>query len=92
MRKIASVWGENFDEYRLDIEKLVDLGDEVLVLVFQRGRIKGSADIVEQPIGYQWRVRDGKTVRVQVHFTWEEALEAASLSGQDIQRPTAKPD
>jgi uncharacterized protein len=83
MRKIASVWGENFDEYRLDLERLIDVGDDVVVLVYQRGRIKGSGDMIEQPIGYEWRIRKGKTVRVQVHFSWEAALEAAGLSEQD---------
>jgi hypothetical protein len=82
-RKIASVWGENFDEYRLDVERLVDVGNEILVLGYQRGRIKGSADTIEQPIGYQWQVRNRKTVRVQVHFSWEAALDAAGLSERD---------
>jgi len=83
MRRIAGVWGENFDEYRLDLEKLIEVGDELLVLVYQRGRIKGSGDMIEQPIGYEWYVRDGRTVRVQVHFSWEAALEAVGLSEQD---------
>jgi ketosteroid isomerase-like protein len=80
MRKIAAVWGENFDEYRLDLERLIDIGDELVVLVYQRGRIKGSGDVIEQPIGYEWYIREGRTVRVQVHFSWEAALEAAGLS------------
>ena len=80
MRKIAAVWGENFDEYRLDLERLIGIGDELVVLVYQRGRIKGSGDVIEQPIGYEWYIREGRTVRVQVHFSWEAALEAAGLS------------
>jgi ketosteroid isomerase-like protein len=80
MRKIASSWGENFEEYRLDIDRLIDLGDEVLVLLTQRGRVKGSVDTIEQPLGYEWRVVNGKTTRVQVHFSWEAALEAVGLS------------
>jgi len=80
MRKIAAVWGENFDEYRLDLERLIDIGDELVVLVYQRGRIKGTGDVIEQPIGYEWYIREGRTVRVQVHFSWEAALEAAGLS------------
>jgi ketosteroid isomerase-like protein len=79
IRRIASVWGENFDEYRLDPEKFIDAGDEVVALVFQRGRIKGSTDLIEQRIGYVWEVRNGKGVRVQVYFSWEDALEAAGL-------------
>ena len=80
IRKIAAVWTENFDEYRLDVEKAIDAGDHVVALVYQRARIKGTGDRIEQPIGYDWEVRDGKGARVQVYFTWEEALEAAGLS------------
>jgi ketosteroid isomerase-like protein len=81
MRKIASVWGENFDEYRLDLEKVIDVGgDRVAALVYQRGRIKRSSDWMEQRIGYDWEVRDGRGIRVQVYFSWEEALEAVGLS------------
>ena len=79
MRKIASVWGENFDEYRLDLDKAIDAGDRVVVLACQRGRIKGSSDWMEQQVGYDWEVRNGKGVRVQVYFSWGEALEAAGL-------------
>ena len=46
------------------------------------GRIRGSHDRVEQRIGYPWEVRNGKGVRIQVYFSWEEALEAAGLSEQ----------
>ena len=80
IREIASVWTENFDEYRLDLEKAIDAGDHVLALVHQRARIKRSGDWIEQAIGYDWEVRDGKGIRVQVYFSWEQALEAAGLS------------
>jgi ketosteroid isomerase-like protein len=74
------VWTENFDEYRLDLEKVIDAGDRVVALVYQRARIKRSGDLIEQQIGYDWEVRDGKGVRVQVYFSWDEALEAVGLS------------
>ena len=74
IRKIAAVWGENFDEYRLDPVEFIDAGDRIVALVYQRGRIKGSADPIEQQIGYVWTVRNGKGVRVQVYFSWEEPL------------------
>jgi ketosteroid isomerase-like protein len=79
IRKIAAVWTENFNDYRLDLEKAIDAGDRVIALVYQRGRIKGSGNEIEQPIGYDWEVRDGKGIRVQVYFSWAEALKAAGL-------------
>jgi ketosteroid isomerase-like protein len=80
IRKIAAVWTENFDDYRLDLERTIDAGDRVIALVYQRGRIKGSSNEIEQPIGYNWEIRNGKGVRVQVYFSWDKALEAAGLS------------
>jgi ketosteroid isomerase-like protein len=79
IRRIASMWTENFDDYRLDPERFLDGGGQVVALVFQRGRIKPTGDWIEQAIGYVWRVQDGKTVRVQVHFSWDAALEEAGL-------------
>jgi ketosteroid isomerase-like protein len=80
IREIAAVWGENFDEYRLDLEEAIDAGNgHVVVLVHQRGLIKGGGGPIEGRIGYDWEVRDNKGVRVQVYFSWEEALHAAGV-------------
>jgi ketosteroid isomerase-like protein len=79
IRKIASLWDENFDEYRLDVERALDAGDHVVALVIQRGRIKGSGDQIQQRIGFDWEVRGGKGVRVRVYFSWQEALAVVGL-------------
>jgi ketosteroid isomerase-like protein len=86
LRKLASAWADNFEEYRLDLERLIDIGDgEVLVLAYQRGLIKGSDVGIEHRVGFEWLLRDGKIARVRVHFSWEEALGAAGLSEQGDQ-------
>jgi ketosteroid isomerase-like protein len=79
IRSLALQWTENFDEYRLDAEQVIDAGDEVVALIFARGRIKGSAVPIEQMVSYLWQVRNGKGVRVQVYFSWDQGLEAAGL-------------
>jgi hypothetical protein len=50
-----------------------------VVLLFARGQIRGGVAPIEQKLGYVWEVRDRKGVRIQVYFSWEEALEAAGL-------------
>jgi ketosteroid isomerase-like protein len=80
IREIAAAWEENFGEYRLDLEEAFDTGDDhVIALVHQRGLIKGGGGPIEGRIAYDWEVRDGKGVRVQVYFSWEQALEAAGV-------------
>jgi hypothetical protein len=59
--------------------EFIDAGDRVVALLYQRGRIKGSANPIELKTGYVWTVRDGKGVHVQVYFSWEEALAEAAL-------------
>jgi len=79
IRRLATFWDENFDEYRLDVEEAIDCGDHVVTLVTQRGRIKRSGDPIEQRVGFDWEVRHGKGVRVHVYFSWKDALEAVRL-------------
>jgi ketosteroid isomerase-like protein len=84
LRRLAAAWEGNFGEYRLDFEQLFELADdEVLVLAFQRGRIKGSDDRIELRVGFEWLVRDRRIARVKAHFSWEQALVAAGLSARD---------
>ena len=80
IRQIAAVWNESFEEYRLDLEKLIDTEDAVVALVYQRGRVKGSPDLVGSQIGYVWTVRNGLTLSVQVYFSWDQALKAVGLA------------
>ena len=81
MRELAAFWTQQFDEFHLEPERFIDLGDDhVLALVHQRGRIKGSGDRIEQPFGYFGHIRKGKLTEVHVYFSWEAALEAAGLS------------
>ena len=84
LRKLAAAWAGNFGGYRLDFERLIDLGDdELLVLAYQRGLIKGSNVGIEHRVGFEWLLRDGKIARVRVHFSWEEALGAVEHCTDD---------
>ena len=78
IRRLADFWTQQFDEYRLDPERFIDLVDDrVLVLAHQRGNIKGSSVPIEQPVGFIVRGQDGKLTRIHVYFSWEAALEVA---------------
>jgi ketosteroid isomerase-like protein len=70
-----------FDDYHLELERSVDVGeDEVVLLLQQRGQIKGSGDPVDGPIGYLAQIRDGLVTRVNIYFSWDATLDAAGLS------------
>ena len=80
VRELAEFWTQQFDEYRLEPERIIELGDDrALALLHQRGRIKGSGDRIEQQVGYIARIREGKVTEVHVYFSWDATLEAGGL-------------
>ena len=81
LRELAASWGQNFDEYRLDVKRVVDLDDgRALALLHQYGRLKTTGHPMEMAIGWIVELVDGQLARVHVYFGWEAALEAAGLS------------
>ncbi|MEO8037062.1 MAG: nuclear transport factor 2 family protein [Acidobacteriota bacterium] len=74
-------WLEPWEEYWTEVEEFVDAGrDHVLVLVRDRGRLRGSDAEVELLAASVWTLRDGKIARVEFHTSRDEALEAVGLS------------
>jgi uncharacterized protein len=77
-------WLEGWEEFRLEPEEFLEAGDQVVVLVRQSGRGKGSGVEIEAPLAQAFRVREGKVVWARIYASREEALEAAGLSDQDV--------
>jgi ketosteroid isomerase-like protein len=74
---------ETFDTGGMEIERVAESGNTVVVLIHSWGwGMKSGA-----PIDTRWatvhRLQGGKIVRVDVHGHWDKALEAAGLSEQD---------
>jgi ketosteroid isomerase-like protein len=82
VRLAIALFSEQLDDFRVDLDRVIDVDqDRVVMLLYQRGRIKGSGHTLEQPLGVVNELRDGRATRVQVFFTWDEALQAAGLAG-----------
>jgi ketosteroid isomerase-like protein len=80
VRQLSAFWTKQFDGYGLEPEKFIELGGgQVVALLRQRGRIKGSGNRIEQPIGYIAQIQRGKVTEVQVYFSWDATLDAAGL-------------
>ena len=60
------------------VERIEDLGDDVLVLVTFDGVGRGSGASVSMSFGQVWAFRDGLAARIDV-LDPQEALEAAGL-------------
>jgi ketosteroid isomerase-like protein len=73
-------WLENFEQYRVEVEKITDLGDRALVQAVEHGRGSASAADVSARIFVVVTFRDGKILRYQEFYDEAKALEAVRLS------------
>jgi ketosteroid isomerase-like protein len=81
IRRLSAYWTQLFDEYRVMPQRVMGAEDgRVVLLLQQEGRIIGSGDRVESPLGYLVEIRDTLVTRVEIFFSWEATLEAAGLS------------
>jgi ketosteroid isomerase-like protein len=69
-----------FEEYTLQIRRLMEAGDEIVVLLHDSARIHGSEGIVERDLAHVWTVRAAKLRRLRAYNAHEDALEAVGLS------------
>jgi ketosteroid isomerase-like protein len=76
---ITDELADRFGDFRMEVERLIDVGDRVVVAATMRGRGTGSGVEVENRHGSVWTVRGGKAVRFQWFQEPEEALEAVGL-------------
>jgi ketosteroid isomerase-like protein len=73
------VWVGTWDDWKWEIEELIDAGDSVLIVVRESGRGKGSGVNVVQQTFWVFTLRDRQIVHATVLVDRDEALEAAGL-------------
>jgi ketosteroid isomerase-like protein len=72
-------WTGAFKSFRIEVEEMIDAGDNVVSLVRQTGIPKGADAEIETPGAAVWMIRDGRIRRVEFHLDREVALRAAGL-------------
>lgn len=70
-----------WEQLDIDVEELIDAGDDVVAVirVAGRGRVSGL-EVEYRPAGV-WTIRDGRIVRVVWFVERADALEAAGIEG-----------
>jgi hypothetical protein len=77
-RKFWDAWDEAWDEFQNDTEvEVLDFGDNVLVLYQFVARGRSSGVEITQPVAMLSTFRNGRLVRWQHCWGWDEALDAA---------------
>ena len=70
---------EPWESLYSEVERLIPVGDKVVALVRQYGRMAGSQREVEALLAAVYYVRSGRIVRAEFYTDRAEALEAAGL-------------
>ena len=78
--RLRNEWLDTWDEHRVDLEDVIEEGENVVVLARVTARGKASGVEVDLRVHYQFKVRDDKVVYLYEHEDRQEALEAAGLS------------
>jgi hypothetical protein len=76
MTTLNEVW----EDFRFEVEELIDAGDNVVAIGRLVGKGKGSGVPVDQRDIHVVKARDGKAVHIAVYRDRAEALEAVGLS------------
>jgi ketosteroid isomerase-like protein len=81
VRKALERWLESFDDYRFEVQRIVDCGgDHVLVVGLEVARGAMSGAEVRSVNHELLTIRDGQIARFREFYDEGDALEAAALS------------
>ena len=77
-------WGDQWDDWQVELIRVIDADPDVVGVLHQRGRGKISGVEVASELGSVIAVEGGKIVRWQMFFSEQEALEAVGLAKKSI--------
>jgi ketosteroid isomerase-like protein len=80
LMNMLATYLSGFDDYTLRIVRLMEVGDEIVVLLHDSARIHGSDVIVERDLAHVWTVRAAKLRRLRAYDAHNGALQAVGLS------------
>jgi ketosteroid isomerase-like protein len=70
---------DSFDEFRIEISEIRDLGDRLVAIGRTHARGEASGADVETLVGFVTEFKDGKATSVRGYLDPKEALEAAGV-------------
>jgi ketosteroid isomerase-like protein len=79
-RQFNAEWADAWGDWEVEVDDYRDAGEQVVVLVRQRGRAKASGVPVDMQVGQVWTLEDGQAIRMQMYASHAAALKAAGLS------------
>jgi uncharacterized protein len=76
-------WLSEWEDWRVEVDDCLELGDHVVVLATYHGRGRGSGAEVHQHGAHVFEVRDGKVVRLEIFADRDKAIESVRAAQSD---------
>ena len=81
LRRFWAAWRDSFEDFRMEVEEVIDAGDRVVVMAAACGTGADSGAEVRTPsFAIIWTLEDGQAVRMEAHPTRAEAMEVVGLN------------
>ena len=77
-------WTSAFESFRIEVDEMVDAGDNVVSLVRQIGIPKSANAEIESQGAAVWMIREGRLRRVEFHLDRGAALRAAGIDPSSL--------
>jgi uncharacterized protein len=68
-----------WNDYEAEIMEVIDAGEEVVVVLHETARMRGTDDLLDRDFIHLWTLCEGRVTFLRVFRTKREALEAAGL-------------
>jgi uncharacterized protein len=78
---------ELFEDFSIEVEKVFESGDEVVLYLRYRGKGRESGAEVEAHMAHVWTFQDGKAIRLRQYLDRAKALEEAGLTEESASEP-----
>ena len=74
-------WFEPWEEHHVEVDEVIDIGDQVLAVLHLSARARQSGMEIDQRFFQLYTVRAGRIIRMAEFLTRDEAVEAARVPG-----------
>jgi ketosteroid isomerase-like protein len=78
VRHVTKYWSL-WNDYAQTVEKTVDVGDEVVVVLHERARLRNSDALMERQVATVWTIHNGVRVRFRAFECAADALKAVGI-------------
>ena len=79
VRAFWRYWLESWESLEFRLDDLIDAGDDVVALIWQRNRGRASGAVIEYEWAQVWTLREGLVTRQRIFMSRQDALKAVGL-------------